>query len=74
MPLFRFVSDAGPTGIPSPAELDLPSLRDAQYEAVRYLGELLKDDGAEFWIKQSATMAVNDAAGDRLFTLELALT
>ena len=53
------------------AEADLDDFRAAQIEAVRALGELLADNGAEFWSAGDLTMSVADDAGVVLFTLNL---
>lgn len=74
MPLYRFQTDAGPTDLRTiVAEHDLPSLEAAKIQSVRYLGELLKDDGPEFWVQKSAVMSVSEEDGDVIFTLRLAL-
>jgi hypothetical protein len=70
MPLYRFLTTGGRED-PVVAEIDLPSEGQARVEAVRYLGELLKDDGLEFWITRQAAMTVSDEAGRRLFVLHL---
>lgn len=47
-----------------------PDLRAARGEAVRLLGELLRDEGDEFWTKPNVKVTVTDATGLVLWTLE----
>lgn len=70
MQTFIFETDAGTKG-PQRVDIELPDVRAAQIEAVRYLGELLRDDGAEFWKDELATMTVSDDQGLCLFRLDL---
>ncbi|WP_409514890.1 DUF6894 family protein [Brevundimonas vesicularis] len=51
---------------------DLGSVRDAKIEAVRTLGELLSDDGPQFWDNHAVEMTVYGEAGSMLFRLNLA--
>jgi hypothetical protein len=73
MPLYRFHTNAGPNGPNPVAEYELASVRDAQFEAIRYLGELLRDDGLEFWVNEEAFLFVTDDQGKQLFRLQLGL-
>ncbi|NJC42435.1 putative secreted protein [Brevundimonas alba] len=70
MPTFIFETDAGTKG-PRSASVVLPDLRAAQIAAVKYLGELLSDDGDEFWKEEMVTMTVSDNRGLCLFRLDL---
>lgn len=66
---FVFTSDAGASSMTWSSDLD--SLWDAKIEAVRTLGELLSDDGPQFWDHHAAEMTVCDERGARLFRLKL---
>ncbi len=72
MPCFRFETSAGLAG-PN-ANIELANVREARIEAVRFLGELLRDDGAEFWEQDAVAMTVSDEAGLVLFRLDLSAT
>ncbi len=50
---------------------DLASLRAAQAEAVKVLGELLSEDGTQFWATDAASLTVSDDNGRLLFRLDL---
>ena len=49
----------------------LGSLREARIEAVKTLGELLRDDGSQFWDTRAVSMTVSDQDGHTLFRLDL---
>jgi hypothetical protein len=66
---FVFTSGAGASSMTWSSELD--SVRDAKIEAVRTLGELLRDDGPQFWDHHAVEMTVCDGSGARLFRLSL---
>jgi len=66
---FVFTSDAGASSMTWSSDLD--SLWDAKIEAVRTLGELLSDDGPQFWDHHAVEMTVCDERGARLFRLNL---
>ncbi len=66
---FVFTSDAGASSMTWSSELG--SVRDAKIEAVRTLGELLSDDGPQFWDSHAVEMTVCDEAGSKLFRLNL---
>lgn len=68
--IFRFESDAGVHGRRA-WSADLGSVREAQVEAVRTLGELLSEDGSQFWLSEEVSMTVSDADGLSLFRLDL---
>lgn len=68
MPVFVFDTDAGKSG-PQRASISLGSIREAKIEAVRYLGELLAQDGAEFWEQEEVSLTVCDSTGLVLFRL-----
>lgn len=70
MQTFIFESDAGSHG-PTRWTAELASVREAQVQAVQTLGELLADDGAEFWKDEPVTMTVSDDSGLILFCLDL---
>lgn len=71
MQSFLFESDAGPEGARFSWESSLASLQEARVEAVRTLGELLRDDGAAFWVSREARMTVSSPHGEILFQLVL---
>ncbi|MGH7021848.1 MAG: DUF6894 family protein [Brevundimonas sp.] len=71
MQSFVFESDAGPEGRRIRWESSLASVREAQVEAVRTLGELLRDDGVVFWSSPEARMTVSSPQGEILFQLVL---
>lgn len=66
---FVFTSGAGASSMTWSSELD--SVRDAKIEAVRTLGELLRDDGPQFWDHHAVEMTVCDGSGSKLFRLSL---
>lgn len=68
--MFQFESDAGIHGRRK-WSTDLGSIRDAQVEAIRTLGELLSEDGSQFWVSEEVSMTVSDAEGLVLFCLDL---
>lgn len=70
MPRYFFETSGG-VDRPTKAEADLPDVRAAEVEAVRALGELLTDDGTEFWTEEVVTMTVADETGLILFRLDL---
>ena len=75
MPVFTFATDAG-LGIaaaPRIATMDLATVEDARVEAVRYLGELLREDGIQFWRYEQGRMRVADQDGRHQFTLTLSV-
>jgi len=69
---FVFTSDAGTSSMTWSS--DLVSVRDAKVEAVRTLGELLSDDGPQFWENHAVEMMVCDETGLKLFRLRLVAT
>lgn len=71
MQSFIFESDAGPEGATRRWESSLASVEEARVEAVRTLGELLRDDGPRFWASREARMAVYSCRGEILFQLVL---
>lgn len=70
METFIFESDAGPNGCDR-WTAELRSVREAQIQAVKTLGELLSHDGSEFWKDEPVTMTVSDGSGLVLFRLDL---
>ncbi|WP_425985600.1 DUF6894 family protein [Brevundimonas sp. TWP1-2-1b1] len=68
--IFRFESDAGVHGRQS-WDADLGSVREAQVQAIQTLGELLSEDGSQFWMSEDVTMTVSDETGLMLFCLDL---
>lgn len=71
MQSFLFESDAGPDGRTFRWRSSLASVDEARVEAVRTLGELLRDDGAAFWSSREARMTVSSPRGEILFQLVL---
>ncbi|WP_292037171.1 MULTISPECIES: DUF6894 family protein [unclassified Brevundimonas] len=69
MQTFIFESDAGVGGQNFKWAAPLASIQDAQIEAVRTLGELLRDDGPMFWACEGARMTVSLVEGEPLFQL-----
>ena len=68
--IFQFESDAGIHGCRK-WSADLSSVREAQVEAIRTLGELLSEDGSQFWVAEDVSMTVSDVDGLTLFRLDL---
>jgi len=68
--IFRFESDAGVHGRQS-WDADLGSVREAQVQAIQTLGELLSEDGSQFWMSEDVTMTISDETGLMLFCLDL---
>lgn len=50
---------------------DLESVRDAKEQAVRTIGEMLRDDAASVWADRGATMTVSDASDLMLFRIDI---
>ncbi len=50
---------------------DLPDHNVARIEAVRLLGEVLKDKASEFWDEQSMKLIITDDEGLMLFVLDV---
>ncbi len=71
MAKYSFRTDGGLGAEIAPIEIEIATLREAQLEAVAYLGETLRDRPERFWKHQEATMTVSDGAGLILFTLNL---
>jgi len=69
MQTFIFESDAGVGGRSLKWAAPLDSVQDARIEAVRTLGELLRDDGPTFWACDGARMTVSLVDGEPLFHL-----
>ena len=69
---FRFETDAG-LGGESLVCVDLPDVRAAQIQAVKYLGELLSKDGPQLWLDDGTCLTVSDNDGLCLFRLDLAV-
>ena len=67
---FTFKSDAGPAG-DREWSADLETVWAAKVEAVRTLGELLREDGPVFWANHPIQMLVSDDQGLALFRLDL---
>ncbi len=67
-----FTSDAGTSTMTWSS--DLESVRDAKIAAVRTLGELLSDDGPQFWESHAVEMTVCDETGSKLFRLKVVAT
>ena len=74
MAIFSFQTEGGIGATPDPVEVELDSLRDAQLEAVGFMGEALKDRPAKFWDHHEASVTVSDDTGLVLFTLTLSAT
>ncbi|MNS24336.1 hypothetical protein D3C86_1433480 [compost metagenome] len=69
MQTYVFESNAGEN--PQKWSSPLGSLREARIEAVKTLGELLRDDGSQFWETRAVSMTVSDEEGRPLFRLDL---
>jgi hypothetical protein len=52
----------------------LSDLAEVRIEAVRFAGQLLNDEAAQFWEGEDWSMRVTDNAGDTLFTLTFSAT
>ncbi|RAK57006.1 DUF6894 family protein [Phenylobacterium deserti] len=50
---------------------ELPDHNTARIEAVRLLGEVLRDKAGEFWDEQSMKLIITDEAGLMLFVLDV---
>lgn len=68
--IFHFDSDAGIHGRQI-WSAELATVRDAQIQAVQTLGELLSEDGSQFWVEEEVSMTVSDKDGVVLFRLDL---
>lgn len=70
MARYSFQTEGG-IGDNAPVEIEIRSFREAQIEAVAFLGETLRDRPEQFWARQEATLTVSDDAGLVLFRLNL---
>jgi hypothetical protein len=70
MPLYRFNTRDG-VSYDDPNGLELPDLEAAGLEAIRYMAELLRDDGEEVWRSGELTLTIADHAGAELCSLTL---
>ena len=69
MPRYHFNSADG--YIDSDAEgVVLPDIQAARLEAVRYAGELLRDEPDRLWQNGQWSIDVTDDAGERIFAIE----
>jgi hypothetical protein len=71
MARFYFNVDDGKEPAVDDLGVELPDLAAARKEAAMFAGEMLKDGPDEFWNVQGWRMAVTDAAGLTLFTIEV---
>lgn len=73
MPRYIFRTDADRAGI-DPATVELPSIHEAQGQAVAYMGELLRDMNGAFWERGHMSLTVEDETGLVLVRLDVAGT
>ena len=73
MPRFYFHTEDGRRLLDREG-VDLPDLDAARRQAVRALGEILKDRSDEFWADGALRMSVCDEDGLTLFILEATAT
>ncbi|HZV85442.1 MAG TPA: hypothetical protein VFF48_10700 [Brevundimonas sp.] len=74
MPVFIITTTADLGYSSEPFEVELDCVLDAQIEAVRFLGEMLREQPARFWVRRDASITVADEDGSVLFRLDLAAT
>ena len=60
--ILRFESDAGIRGRQR-WSAELATVRDAQIQAIQTLGQLLSEDGSQFWVEEEVSMTVSDEGG-----------
>jgi len=65
LPLRRYRKRRGRRG------QELPDHNSARIEAVRLLGEVLRDKAGEFWDEQSMKLVITDDVGPMLFVLDV---
>ena len=70
---FLITAHRGGNRFPS-EQVDLPDLDAARREAVRYAGELLGDEDADFAVSEDWTITVADRTGLTLFTVTMLWT
>jgi hypothetical protein len=69
MPVYHFnISDGRPE--PDLRGTELPDLQVARREAIRLLGEVLRDKADEFWADGRLTLTITDDEGLTLVALE----
>ncbi len=73
MPRFFFHVHDG-ASVPDTEGTELTDILEAQSEAVRLTGELLREIGRDFWKARSWKLDVADHTGRALFTLSLIAT
>jgi hypothetical protein len=55
--------------VPDAEGVELPGVAEAQVEAMKLVGEMLREHAREFWNTQSFTVTVKDNTGLTLFTI-----
>jgi len=73
VPRYYFHTEDG-RATPDRDGVDLPDLAAARQEAIRALGEILKEGSEAFWVDGFLRMRVADAAGLTLFLIEVSAT
>ena len=73
MPRYYFHTEDGPPWRDRDG-VELAGLEAARHEAVRALGEILKERVNEFWADGALRISVADAAGLTLFLVEVTAT
>lgn len=53
------------------AESHLPDVEQAKCEAARFVGQIIHDEAKTFWTRGDLFLAVSDAKGSVLFTMEV---
>ena len=69
MPEYHFFSTDGPMALGVAKELSC--VREAKFEAIDLLWEMLRDISGQFWEQQCVSLFVTDAAHETLFAVRL---
>ena len=68
VPRFFFHTKDGKT-VPDETGVELADVQEARLQAARLIGELMREDAAEFWRSEALSLSVTDDAGLTLFTI-----
>lgn len=74
MAIYSFQTEGALWSNGQPIEVDLATLKDAQVEAVGFMGDALRNRPEKFWDYDGASVTVSDHTRLTLFTLTLSAT
>jgi hypothetical protein len=68
VPRYFFHTQDGVT-VPDESGVELADVQEARLEAASLVGQMLRDDRAEFWRSEALSLSVTDPDGLTLFTI-----